>query len=96
MAKRKTGTGSSKSKRPAKRKVAAKAKKPARRVAKAAPKKAALPKKVAARKKVAVPKKVAAPNPLGRPGFRRSVKSRTSVARQTTPMAPLPMCSTRR
>ena len=78
MAKRKTVKSSGKSKRPAKRKVAAKAKKPVRRVAKAAPKKAASAKRMAAPKKVA-------PKPLGRPGLRRSVKSRTSVARLAAP-----------
>ena len=78
MAKRKTVKSSGKSKRPAKRKVAAKAKKPVRRVAKAAPKKAASAKRRAAPKKVA-------PKPLGRPGLRRSVKSRTSVARLAAP-----------
>jgi len=78
MAKRKTVKSSGKSKRPAKRKVAAKAKKPVRRVAKAAPKKAASARKMAAPKKVA-------PKPLGRPGLRRSVKSRTSVARLAAP-----------
>lgn len=80
MAKRKTGKGSSKSKAPAKRKVAAKAKKPVRRVAKkVAPKKAASPKKAPA------PKKLATQKPIARPGLRRSVKSRTSVTRLAAP-----------
>lgn len=79
MAKRRTGKGSSKSKAPAKRKVAAKAKKPVRRVAKkAAPKKASPPKKAPAPKKLA-------PKPIARPGLRRSVKSRTSVTRLASP-----------
>eukprot|EP01036_Dinobryon_divergens_P009251 gene9251-12363_t len=59
MAKRKSGKGSSTSKRPVKRKAAAKTNKPAGRAAKkAAPKKAASPKKVAA------PRKVPASKPL--------------------------------
>ena len=79
MAKRKTGKGISKSKAPAKRKVAAKAKKPARRVVKkAAPKKPSSPKKAPAPKKLA-------PKPVARPGLRRSVKSRTSVTRLAAP-----------
>jgi fatty-acyl-CoA synthase len=79
MAKRKTGKGISKSKAPAKRKVAAKAKKPARRVVKkAAPKKPSSPKKAPAPKKLA-------PKPVARPGLRRSVKSRTSVTRLAGP-----------
>jgi fatty-acyl-CoA synthase len=84
MAKRKTGKGGSKSKAPAKRKVAAKAKKPARRVArKAAAKKVSSAKKAPAPKKLA-PKKLA-PKPLVRPGLRRPVKSRTSVTRLAAP-----------
>ena len=80
MAKRKSGKGSSTSKRPVKRKAAAKTKKPAGRAAKkAAPKKAASPKKVAA------PRKVPASKPLARPGQRRPVKSRTSVTRLAPP-----------
>ena len=97
MAKRKTGTGSSKSKAPAKRKVAAKTKKVVRRAVKAAPRKAPSPKKVIAPKKIVAAKKavapkkapasrkVAAPKPLGRPGLRRPVKSRTSVTRLAAP-----------
>ena len=97
MAKRKTGKGSSKSKAPAKRKVAAKTKKIVRPAAKVAPRKAPAPKKVIAPKKVVASKKavapkkapasrkVAAPKPLGRPGLRRSVKSRTSVTRLAAP-----------
>jgi len=80
MAKRKTGKGISKSKRPAKRKVAAKAKKPVRRAAKKA-----VPKKAASPKKAPAARKLAAPKPLSRPGLRRSVKSRTSVARLAAP-----------
>ncbi|WP_439613715.1 acyl-CoA synthetase [Reyranella sp.] len=80
MAKRKSGKGSSTSKRPVKRKAAAKTKKPAGRAAKKpAPKKAASPKKVAA------PRKVPASKPLARPGQRRPVKSRTSVTRLAPP-----------
>jgi fatty-acyl-CoA synthase len=79
MAKRKTGKGGSKSKAPAKRKVAAKAKKPARRVAKKA-----AAKKVSSAKKAPAPKKLA-PKPLVRPGLRRPVKSRTSVTRLAAP-----------
>ena len=97
MAKRKTGKGSSKSKAPAKRKVAAKTKKIVRPAAKVAPRKAPSPKKVIAPKKVVASKKavapkkapasrkVVAPKPLGRPGLRRSVKSRTSVTRLAAP-----------
>ena len=97
MAKRKTGKGSSKSKAPAKRKVAAKTKKIVRPAAKVAPRKAPAPKKVIAPKKVVASKKavapkkapasrkVATPKPLGRPGLRRSVKSRTSVTRLAAP-----------
>ncbi len=91
MAKRKTGKGSSKSKAPAKRKVAAKAKKPVKKAAKAAPRKAASPKKATVPKKTGAPKKAPAPKkltaqkPIVRPGLRRSVKSRTSVTRLTSP-----------
>jgi fatty-acyl-CoA synthase len=78
MAKRKTGKGSGTAKRPGSKKKAAKAKKAAAPKRKAASRKA---KPVA--KKVTAPKAV--PKPLARPGLRRSVKSRPSVARLATP-----------
>ena len=82
MAKRKTGKASGTAKRPGSKKKAAKAKK-----AVAPKRKTASRKAKPAAKKVAAPKTApkAAPKPLTRPGQRRSVKSRPSVARLATP-----------